>query len=660
MRRPETPTFLGLASLESFRPAASPVRAVGLRSSETREATVAGTAKAASGSLRRAGRTNAFGVRQGGDDVARARIAFLGDDPVHPGVVREPILASWTRSRLWDVRPDNIDLSSGRGSDGDSLLVRAAEPVLRQIADLFATEPVSVILCDTDGVVVRRRTGDSALEQHLDRVWLAPGFSYAERFVGTNGIGTALEARGPAQVFGHEHYVDRLEELACAGSPIRNPVTGKVLGVVDLTCWQRDAGPLLVATAGTLTRHIEEMLLDHTGQRELAVLHDYLTACRRNRGPVLAVGDDLLMMNDSARELLDPADQEPLLAEATEALAEGRRHPLVVDLPSRRAVRVHLRPTYGERGVVVGGVLQVQLISSLPVPRPRSTAGTPVRFPSAVGSGGAWTKACAALDRHLRAGEWLVLEGEPGSGRETLARAAHDARTPTARLRVMPVEGADRDWVAEVAEELETSGGTLVLTDVDRLPPGLMTELADVLDPHRESAAADRPHVVATVAPLDPEPAPELEQLLACFPRTAVVPPLRHHVEDVAELVPHLLARLGHGSPVTCSPEAMRVLTHYRWPGNVDQLVAVLRKVLSTRRSGVIDARDLPPECLSTTKRMLTPLEALECDAIVEALLDNGGNKVEAARSLAMSRATIYRKIRDFGISVPSAARTRP
>src|SRR3712207_3678310 len=173
---------------------------------------------------------------------------------------------------------------------------------------------------------------------------------------------TLFRSRGPAQVFGHEHYVERLEQLACAGSPIRHPVTGKVLGVVDLTCWQRDAGPLLVATAGTLTRRIEEVLLEQSGEREMAVLHDYLVACRRNRGPVLAIGDDLLMMNDSARELLDPADQEPLLAVAGEALTEGRRHPLVVDLPSRRAVRVHCHPTYGRHGIV-GGVLQVQLIS---------------------------------------------------------------------------------------------------------------------------------------------------------------------------------------------------------------------------------------------------------------------------------------------------------
>jgi transcriptional regulator of acetoin/glycerol metabolism len=620
---------------------------------------VDGTRKSVPDPRGRAGARPATAVPRRGDDVARARTAFLADEPVRAGAVRQPILASWTRSRLWRVTPDNVDLSSGPGSDGDSLLVRAAEPVLRQIADLFATEPVSVILCDADGVVVSRRTGDSALEQHLDRVWLAPGFSYAERFVGTNGIGTALEARGPAQVFGHEHYVERLEALACAGAPIHHPTSGKVLGVVDLTCWQRDVGPLLVATAATLTRRIEETLLERAGARELAVLNDYLAACRRNRGAVLAVGDDVLMMNDSARALLDAADQEPLLAEAGEALAGGRRHPLVIDLPSGRTVRVHCRPTYQDGGIV-GGVLQVQLISSPPTPATRSVPPSSLRLPTAVGTGAAWTKCCAAVDRHLRAGEWLVLEGEPGSGRETVARAAHQARSPAARLRVLPADGASGpEWVAEVADELSISGGTVVLTDVDQLPAEVLAELADALEPYRESADADRPYVFATVQRPEGEPDPELARLLSCFPRTVAVPPLRHHVEDVAELVPHLLARLGRGSPVSCSPEAMRVLTHNRWPGNVNQLIDVLRKVMATRRAGVIGLRDLPPECLSTTKRMLSPLESLECDAIVEALLDSGGNKVEAARSLAMSRATIYRKIRDFGISVPTAAPSR-
>src|SRR3954452_6785943 len=81
-----------------------------------------------------------------GPEIARARTLFLIDEPLVPGVVREPILASWTRSRLWEIRPDDLELPLEPGADDDTTLPRAAEPVLREVADLFATEPVSVIL----------------------------------------------------------------------------------------------------------------------------------------------------------------------------------------------------------------------------------------------------------------------------------------------------------------------------------------------------------------------------------------------------------------------------------------------------------------------------------------------------------------------------------
>ena len=262
--------------------------------------------------------------------------------------MREPILASWTRSRLWHVPVDHLDVPFEADLDGESALLRAARPVLAEAAEQFASEPVSVILCDANGVVLTRDTGDARLEKSLDRVWLAPGFSYAEEHVGTNGIGTALEGGGPARVFGHEHYVEHLEEFACTGVPVRHPVTHKVLGVIDLTCWRRDAGTMMAAAASALGRRIEAMLLEHSGRREHALLHDYLTACRRNRDAVLAVGDDLLMLNDRARDLLAPADQGPLLAEIAEALATGRRQQLLVDLPSGLTARVQCKPSFSE------------------------------------------------------------------------------------------------------------------------------------------------------------------------------------------------------------------------------------------------------------------------------------------------------------------------
>jgi transcriptional regulator of acetoin/glycerol metabolism len=568
------------------------------------------------------------------------------DDQVEQGTVRDTILASWTRSREWDVATDSVELSCDFDTETDSPLVRAAAPIMADVADQLSGEPVSLILTDVDGVVLDRRSGDSALNQHLDKVWLAPGFSYAERFVGTNGIGTALEGRGPAQVFGHEHYIDHLADLACAGAPIWHPVDGKLLGVVDLTCWGPDAGRFMSTAVARIARQIEGALLDQSGPRELALLHDYLTTCRRGRGAVIAVSPDLVMMNDSARALIDPTDQVTLIAGATEALRSSRRL-LLVDLPSGAVARVHCRPSWSDRGTV-GGVLSVQLAAPEIVrPRQGSTPSTSSQL--AVGSGVLWVKCCQAVDRHFHNREWLVLEGEPGAGKATIARATHQQRTPAAHLRLLDADAYGPRWIAEIIDELENGSGTLVLSHVDRLPPDGLQALVDALEPHRESTDPERPWVVVTVGPggLDSS------ALLESFPRTVVVPPLRHHVEDVAELVPHLLARLTRSTDLTCSSDAMRVLMRHRWPGNVDQLYQVLRKAVARRRSGVLAAADLPPECRAITRRVLTPLEAIECDAIVNALLDNDGNKAEAARHLGMSRATIYRKIRGYGISTP-------
>ena len=591
--------------------------------------------------------------------LAETRERFLVSDPVEPNQVRDPILASWWRSREWNVPADRIELSYVRDPDLDTPLTRAAMPVLRHLRENVEGQPISVILTDPAGVVLTRLTADHDLERHLDGVKLAPGFSYAEELVGTNGIGTALEGGQPAHVFGHEHYAENLEDLACAGVPIHHPITGKVIGAVDLTCWRKDADPLLVALVKTTADQITQALLTDSSAQELELLQEYLRACRRTNGIVLALNDDVVMMNDHARQVLDPGDQAVLLGQAGEALSAGRGGAVEVELPTGITARMYCRPTpsaaLGADGRrTVGGVVHVKLIE--PSRRPAGEPAHQARMylPGLVGSGALWVRGGQQAQEVYESGEWLVLEGEPGVGKLALLRAMHQRRNPAGRFSVLDAaEATSQDWLVRTRHALLEGEGDLVIRHIDRLNTRQVHFLASVLQEIRAAGQPETRRVVVTRTSGSNDPA-NLAELLRSFPRTVALPPLRHHVEDLPELVRFFMGKLSQHGRLTCSPEAMQLLARSTWPGNIEQLWQVMRSIVARKRVGSIEPADLPPECWTVSRRRLSPLEALERDAIVQSLLDSGGNKAKAAESLGMSRATIYRKIHGYGIVIPA------
>jgi sigma-54 dependent transcriptional regulator, acetoin dehydrogenase operon transcriptional activator AcoR len=589
--------------------------------------------------------------------LARARERFLTGEPVEPGQVRDTILASWRRSRACHVAADRIDLSYIRDPDLDTPLTRTALPVLQNLHENLQGELVSVILTDALGVALSRLTADRDLERHLDRVQLAPGFSYAEKFVGTNGIGTALESGQAAHVFGHEHYAEHLEDLACAAVPIRHPVSGKAIGAVNLTCWRKDAGRLLIALAHSTAGQVTQGLLDESSAEEVQLLREYLRACQHTGGFVVALTNDMVLMNDQARDTLDPGDQAALLDHAAQALAGGHPAQVDVELPTGARAQMRCRPLRGNgRRRLAGGVVHVRLIEPGSQAAADAGAGPQARRfgPALVGSGPLWLRGCRQVEAARASGEWLSLEGEPGTGKLALLRAVARRRNVAGAFHVLDAADAgDYDWMVRALGELLEGQGSLVIRHVDRLSTVRLQALWIALE---QALAAGRQHVLWVAVTLSQGPARgDLAGLLKFFPGAVELPPLRHHIEDLHELVPFFLARLNPHGPLACSPEAMHLLLRSSWPGNTEQLWQVLRRVARHRRTGTIHPGDLPPECWSVSRRLLSPLESLERDAIVQTLLDHHGNKAKGAGSLGMSRATIYRKIHEYGIITPAS-----
>ena len=188
------------------------------------------------------------------------------------GAVRGSILDSWHRCLRVGLLPHQADLPYRAELDLEDQLVRASEPVLERLHESLSGSRVSVLLADAAARILVRRAASPGQRQHLDAIQLAPGFSYAEDVAGTNGIGTSLAERRPFTVFSSEHFTDRLQSFACAGAPVRDPLSGSILGVLDLTCRQADAHPLMAALVRDAAADIGQRLYGQYTERERTLL----------------------------------------------------------------------------------------------------------------------------------------------------------------------------------------------------------------------------------------------------------------------------------------------------------------------------------------------------------------------------------------------------
>jgi sigma-54 dependent transcriptional regulator, acetoin dehydrogenase operon transcriptional activator AcoR len=585
-------------------------------------------------------------------EVERVREKFLtigsvdAVRSVDEDMLQPSVLDSWRRSQVLRVHPDRVELPYVREPNKSSRLVRAAAPVLQRVTDDLAAHAVSVVLTSTNGVVLERSAAEVSILDALDAISLAPGYSLAEEVAGTNGIGTALETGRPAFIRGGEHYVGMFTRFACAGSPIRDPITRRVVGAVNLSCLADESDPLLFALATSASRHIEDRMRVVAHEGETALLEAYSQQARQTSTGVLAIGGDVVLMNPYLRWTLDGNEQTVLLEYASDLLTSTLPGTTLAVLPSGRVAKI----TATERSTLRSGrtnvVLRVDL-SAEAGSRPSRMGRSPhTCVPGLAGRNSAWLSCCQQVRQCCRDRNWVLLEGEEGSGRARLAQAVAQDVKPDRTARVLRAEmypSAAR-FVAELAAASSDEDFALVIADVNDIDKDTLEAITSIL-----ATREGRGWLAATSS--GAAPSAPIKQLLPLFTHTVKVPALRHRIDDLVDLVPMLLQEITRGADVRLGPDAMRQLSKLPWPGNVAQLRRVLTETVARQRSGIIGADKLPPECRSVTRRKLTQIEALERDAIVRSLQDNGGDKQEAARALGMSRATIYRKINDYGIA---------
>ncbi len=287
-----------------------------------------------------------------------------------------------------------------------------------------------------------------------------------------------------------------------------------------------------------------------------------------------------------------------------------------------------------------------------------------------------------ALQRHS-----VLIAGESGTGKELVARAIHksgpwknepfvpvDCGSLPAALIESELFGHVKGAFTGAAQSrqglLASAGaGTVFLDEIGELPVELQSRLLRSLQEHEIRPVGSNTPVrfearIVAATNRDLEAAIKRGTFRKdLFFRLNVVsikiPPLRDRKEDIPELARHFLSRFGSEKTVRqISDEALGRLMSYDWPGNVRELENCIQHAVSLGSGPFIQTQDLPSTMLyhlarkSASRADLSTLQALEQQAIRQALQATGGDRARAARLLGIGKTTIYRKLKEYGIEM--------
>ncbi|GLX49470.1 Fis family transcriptional regulator [Streptomyces hygroscopicus subsp. hygroscopicus] len=608
--------------------------------------------------------------------MAAARADFL--EYGHQGAAGVPdvLAASWVRSQRAGVDITRPPTDFRDDIDTRSRLVRCAEPVLDQLGNDTTDLPLVIALTDSQARLVQRRDSSSAVGRLLDRVDFAPGYNYAEAKKGTNGVGTVLEAGQAVSVVGPEHFTEELQAFACTGAPVFDPLTGRIEGILDISTLADAWSPLVHTLVKSAAKDIARNLLLDRNQAQQALFETYLRAdARSTRQAVFAFANSVFMANAAAQAMFDPVEQLAVREHATFLMARRDRVSETMAFSSGRIIRI--RGTRIVSGSDTAGIVVIAeaVTGEASQPRPPApgpefddrvlprvaTAGAATRglvgdlrrphVPIASGSSPAWIRACSELRDALAAKAPTIVLGETGTGKFTLLAELFHADHPCGRSVAVDASqlhsGAETDLDALLGSTREQT--LCIVRNIDQAS----TDGVERIDKLFTTLGSTTAPVTfaATVSDSSLDSDLPFHSLLGHFEVAVTIPPLRCRTEDLTLIVSRVLEEIAPGRRVRLSPAAARTVAQYTWPRNVSQLREALTHALRTRPVGEIQDQDLPNYCQTRSHKILTRIEAAERDAIIAALRDKGGNRVAAATHLGMSRSSLYRKLRSYGIS---------
>jgi PAS domain S-box-containing protein len=275
----------------------------------------------------------------------------------------------------------------------------------------------------------------------------------------------------------------------------------------------------------------------------------------------------------------------------------------------------------------------------------------------------------------------VMIQGESGTGKELVAAAIHNEGPRAGKLFVpvncgaLPealleselfghVKGSFTGAIRDKKGRFElAAGGTIFLDEIGDITPAMQVKLLRVLQEGKFERVGSEQTLRVDVRVISATNKNIAEEIARgrfredLFYRLSVVPlflpALRERRHDIPLLIAHTLKRIlqeaGRGE-VKVSAEAMDVMMSHNWPGNVRELQNWLQFALVKCHGDTIRPEHLPPIVAGIARPVKRRrLRKLDIEAVRDALRQTGGSKIEAARVLGVSRATLYRFLDDAG-----------
>lgn len=287
----------------------------------------------------------------------------------------------------------------------------------------------------------------------------------------------------------------------------------------------------------------------------------------------------------------------------------------------------------------------------------------------------------------------VLIIGESGTGKELVARAIHELSAASAtpfipvNCSALPRElieselfGYRRGAFSGATTEYQglfraAEGGSLFLDEVTEMASDTQAKLLRVLQERAirpVGSVKEVPVKVRIIASTNRDPYDAMRQgrlredlYYRLNVNTILLPPLRERREDIALLVDYFLTYFAERLETPrreIEPEALALLEQYQWPGNVRELMNVIESAYTFGRSARITRADLPRAITlspASPQRDATPASTTalsfadaERDLIARALATTGGNKLQAAKILGISRKKLYAKIAKYNLVV--------